>query len=229
MQISIFLELAGVVLSVQTIHASSSGLNNIPTADTAGDLNLVFQGYSKFGVGQGPNDVVAFKFGIDPWETSHWRNRWEFGLDSLYAPGDAGPGVAQIKYTTQPDPKLPAFCVGVANLGFTSVQRGRAGQPFSHAVLTQDFGFFRLHGGYALQAHHNNSALLGVDKTVKVAGHDVMFRADAIQIDRQHDWAASFGGISSIGKHFALEAWATQPSNGHNASFTAKLNYILHF
>ncbi len=210
------------------LHASSSGLNNIPTADTAGNLKLVFQGYSTFGSSQRPDDVVAFKFGIDPWETSKWRNRFEFGLDSRYAPGDAGPGVAQFKYTTQPDARLPAFCVGVANLGFTSTGRVRAGQPFSYAVLTQDFKVFRLHGGYAVQAHHNNSALLGADRTVKVAKHDIMFRADAIQINRQHDWAASFGGISAIGKYFALEAWVTQPVNGPKTGFTLKLNYILH-
>ena len=116
----------------------------------------------------------------------------------------------------------------MANAGFNSSQGGRAGQPYSYAVLTQNFGVFRVHGGYALQAGNNNSALLGADKTVKIANHDVMFRADAIQIDRRKDWAASFGGITPIGRHFALEAWVTQPTGGHNAGFTLKLNYILH-
>jgi len=227
-QAYLFLSFGAIVLTPWPVHASSSGLNNIPTAETAGNLKLVFQGYSTFGVSQGPNDVVAFKFGIDPWETSRWRNRFELGVDSRYAPDDAGPGMFQFKYTTQPDPKLPAICIGVANLGMTAMERVRTGQPFSYAVITQDFRLLRLHGGYALQANHSNTALLGVDKAVKVAGHDVMFRADAIQINRQHDWAASFGGISSIGKHFAFEAWVTQPVNGHKANFTVKLNYILH-
>ena len=211
----------------QPLPASSSGLNNIPTADTAGNRMLVFQGYSTFGAGQRPSDVVAFKFGIDPWAGAAWRNRFEFGADSRYAPGDAGPGVLQFKYTTQPDARLPALCLGVANLGFTASERTRGGQPFSYAVLTQDFKSFRAHAGFGAQARGNNTALLGVDKTVKVARHDVMFRADAVQFNRQRDWAASFGGITSIGKRFALEAWVTQPTQHHRAGFTLKLNFIL--
>jgi hypothetical protein len=209
------------------LAASSSGLNNIPTADTAGNGVLVFQGYSTFGEGQRPVDIVAFKFGIDPWAGAEWRNRFEVGMDSRYAPGGAGPGVMQFKYTTQAGPGLPAVCVGVANLGATAEQRGRSGQTFSYAVVTQDFHSFRAHGGYALQAQHNNSALLGVDKTVPVAGHTVMFRADAIQINRQHDWAASVGGITAIGKHFALEAWVIQPTQRQRTGITLKLNFIL--
>ena len=161
-------------------------------------------------------------------EDSTWRNRFEVGVDSYYAPNSPGPGVLQVKYTTQPDPKLPAVCVGVANLAATPDQRASAGQPFSYAVITQDAGFMRLHGGYALQAGHHNSALLGADKTVKIAKHDVMFRADAIQVDREHTWAPSFGGISSIGKHFAMEAWVTQPVHSHPPTFTVKLDIILH-
>jgi len=227
MQISCRL-LAVLSLGAMHLHASSSGLNNIPTADTAGNLLLVFQGYSTLAVGQKPNDVVAFKFGIDPWATSKWRNRFEFGVDSHYAQGDAGPGMFQFKYTTQPDARGPAICIGIANLGATAAERARGGEPYSYVVLTQDFHSFRLHGGYAAQAKNNNSALLGIDKSVKIAGHVVMFRSDAIQISHKKDWAASFGGITPVGKRFAFEAWVTQPTDGHNAGFTLKLNYILH-
>ena len=62
-------------------QASSSGLNNIPTADTAPHLTLVVQEYSTFGAERKPDHTAGFKFGIDPWEESEWRNRFEWGLD----------------------------------------------------------------------------------------------------------------------------------------------------
>ena len=46
--------------------ATSSGLNNIPTADTAPNWTLVFQGCSLVGAQRSPDHFAAFKFGIDP-------------------------------------------------------------------------------------------------------------------------------------------------------------------
>jgi hypothetical protein len=120
------------------MYASSSGLNNIPTADTAPNLTLVFQEYSTFGAQRRSDDIAAFKFGFDPWETSSWRNRFEWGIDSHFAPGDAGPAVLQVKYATQPAPRWPAFCIGVANVAATASDRARTGQPFWYWVLSQD-------------------------------------------------------------------------------------------
>jgi hypothetical protein len=219
--------LLGIAFAPQYMRASSSGLNNIPTADTAPNLTLVFQEYSTFGAQRRSDDVAAFKFGFDPWETSAWRNRFESGIDGHFAPGDAGPAVLQVKYATQPGPRWPVFCIGMANLAATANDRARTGQPFWYAVLSQDLKFFRLHGGYGLQRGDNNTALLGVDKTVKLFGRGLMLRADAIQTEHRRNWAPSAGGLYSICKYFAIESWITQPVHGHPPSFTVKLDFVV--
>src|SRR5262245_35694791 len=81
--------LLGFLLATRQSSATSSGLNNIPTADTAPHRTLVFQGYPTFGARRSPSHFAGFKFGIDPWEKNRWRNRFEFGMDSYLGPGDA--------------------------------------------------------------------------------------------------------------------------------------------
>lgn len=207
-------------------HAATSGLNNIPTADTAPHRTLVIQEFSFVGARRRPDHVAGFKFGVDPWENVSWRHRFEFGVDGHFSPGDAGPAVFQFKYATQPGRRWPAFSVGVANLAATSSDRARAGQPLSYAILSQDFKIARLHGGYALQARNNNTALLGIDKTVKLFRRDLMLRADAVQIDQRTNWAASAGGVYSVNNYFAIEAWMTQPTHGRPPSFTFKFDFV---
>lgn len=75
----------------------------------------------------------------------------------------------------------------------------------------------------------NLQLVLGSTVTMRlaIARHDLMFRADAIQVNRQHDWAASFGGISPVAKHFAMEAWVTKPTGGYDAGFTLKVDLVL--
>jgi hypothetical protein len=216
-------------LSGQLAFASPSGLNNIPTADTAPNLTLVLQEYSTFGADTRPDHVAGFKFGIDPWEKSEWRNRFEVGLDGHLAPGSAGPEVLQLKYATQPFADGPALGVGVANLAVTSDDRGRVGQPFSYAVLSQDLQWFRLHGGYALQTHNQNTPLLGVDKSVQVFNRNLMLRADAIQTAGQHNWAASVGGLYAVCRYFVVESWMTQPVHHSPPTFTVKVDFVAHF
>src|SRR5438876_7687736 len=63
--------LLGMAFALQPLHASSSGLNNIPTADTAPNLTLVVQEYSTYGAQRRPDHIAGFKFGIDPWEREH--------------------------------------------------------------------------------------------------------------------------------------------------------------
>src|SRR5262249_15068580 len=78
------------------------------------------------GAQQRPSHFAGFKFGIDPWETSAWRHRFEWGVDSHLAPGGPGPAVLQFKYTTQPRSGWPALILGVANVASTSfVKRSR--------------------------------------------------------------------------------------------------------
>jgi DNA-binding transcriptional ArsR family regulator len=57
---------------------------------------------------------------------------------------------------------------------------------------------------------------------------DLMLRGDAIQIDRQHNWAASFGGLFFC-KYFALESWVTQPIHQRPASVTVKFDFAIPF
>jgi hypothetical protein len=220
------LTLLGAALAPQQIRASSSGLNNIPTADTAPNLTLVVQEYSTFGSQRGPDHIAGFKFGVDPWEKTRWRHRFEWGIDSHFAPSDAGPAVLQVKYATQPGPRWPALSVGVANIAATTNDRTRTGQPFWYGVLSQDLKYLRLHGGYGLQRGDNNTAILGIDKTVKLFRRDLMLRADAIQIDRRRNWAPSAGGLYAICKYFVIESWITQPAHGHPRSFTIKLDSL---
>src|SRR5262245_21040232 len=96
--------LLGVAFVPRQARSAASGLNNIPTADTTPNLTLVMQEYSTFGADRKPDHTAGFKFGIDPWEKTEWRNRFEFGLDGHLAPGDAGPAVFDLKYATQPRP-----------------------------------------------------------------------------------------------------------------------------
>jgi hypothetical protein len=209
--------------------AAPSGLNNIPTADTAPHLALVIQEYTTFGANRKPDHLAGFKFGVDPWQESEWRNRFEWGLDGRLGSGDAGPAFFHGKFATQPRPDLPALGLGVANLAVTEPNRERGGQPFSYAVLTHDLNWFRLHGGYGWQTHNNDSALLGIDRTWKVFERDLMLRADAIQIEQQHNWAASIGGLYAFHKYFVFETWMTQPIHNSPPTFTLKFNLVIPF
>jgi hypothetical protein len=219
----------GASLIQQLAFASSSGLNNIPTADTAPNLTLVIQGYSLFGSQRSPDHFAAFKFGVDPWESRQWRNRFEWGLDSRIGSGEIGPSVLQAKWATQPGPKWPAISVGVANLAPTRSERSRAGEPFSFIVLSQDLKVFRLHGGYALQTGNNNTVMLGLDRTFNVFRRAFTLRTDALQTDHSQNWAVSFGGLYAISKFFAAESWITQPTHGRPPSFTLKIDFSILF
>lgn len=212
------------VLAPEFGRASSSGLNNIPTADTAPHLTLVIQGYSSFGARRLPDHFAAFKFGVDPWPKQMWRNRFELGLDNSIANRNAGPGVVQAKWATQPGPAWPAFSVGVTNLASTMEERRQVGEPFSFVIVSQDLKLLRLHGGYALQAGHNNTAMVGLDKSIVARHREFIIHADALQTDRQQNWAVSFGGMFIVSKFFALESWVTQPIHSRPPSHIVKMD-----
>lgn len=202
--------------------ATSTGLNNIPTADTPGHREGVFQWFSTFPTEGKADHWGGFKTGLRPWGELH---RLEGGFDSHLAPGKSGPVIFQVKYAVQPWTNLPAIGLGAANLAMTSEDRLRTGQPFSFAVLTHDFRWFRAHAGYALQ-HGNNTALLGLDKTVKLFDRDLMLRGDFRQIDNREQWLGSAGFLYHFHKHVALESWVSQPTDNGPTSFTLKLNLI---
>ena len=219
------LALLGLTAFSSRSFATSSGLNNIPTADTPGHREGVFQWFSTFPTEGKADHWLGFKTGLRPFGPVH---RFEGGFDSHLAPGESGPVVFQFKYAVQPWTNLPALGLGSANLALTSEDRDRTGQPFSFAVLTHDFGWLRAHAGYALQ-HDNNTALLGLDKTVKLFNRDLMLRGDFRQIDHEDQWLGSAGFLYHFHTNFALESWVSQPTDYGPTAFTIKLNWILKF
>ena len=210
------------------VHASSSGLNNIPTADTAPHRTLVFQGYPTFGAHRRPIHFAGFKFGIDPWQQSRWRNRFEFGLDSYLGSGDAGPAVLQFKVTTQPCASGPALTAGVANMASTSKDRLRAANRSSMAWSPKTSACYG--STEATQRRRdNNTVLIGADRNFKLLNRDLIVRGDAVQIERRKNCLASFGGLYAFSKHLVLESWWNQPAHGSPGSITIKLNFVIVF
>ena len=202
------------------VHATPSGLDNIPTADTVGDRTVAIQGYDTFGSGGANNYAMGFKAGLD-----FLPLKLELGLDSGLAPSPAGPLYFQGKAAVSPW-QDGQFAIGVANVGLTN--QNRAGDPFSYGVLTQDFKFARLSLGYGLQTD-NNSVLIGLDRTWKIFGdHDFMLCSDLVQTNDQSGWLTSVGFKYEICKSVIFETWANLPDRGQT-SFVAKLNYVFHF
>lgn len=206
--------------------ASPSGLNNIPTADTAPDLVPVIQAYTTFGADRKPDHTAGMKIGFGPWDKAAFSSRFEAGIDSHCAPGGAGPAVFQIKYAVKPWGEGPDIGIGSANLAVNGSDRARSGQPFSYGVLSQDFKHFRLHAGYGVQ-HRGNSALLGIDKTFKVLDRDFMLRADAVQIQNERQWQPSVGFLYALNSWLVWESWASVPVETGKPAFTLKLNFVL--
>jgi hypothetical protein len=131
---SSFVVLAALLHSGQG-HATPSGLNNIPTADTVPHRTVAVQIYDLFG--EGPHDFASgFKTG---WDFPGLELEW--GLDSHLAPDPAGPLLFQTKLGFQPW-QSGAFAMGVAGVALTD--HDAAGDPFSYAMLAHDFGFARL-------------------------------------------------------------------------------------
>ena len=209
-----------------SVFATASGLNNIPTADTAPDLVPVLHAYSTFGEGRGPDHSAGMKFGLGPWDKAAFNSRFEFGVDGRYAPDPIGPAVFQLKHALQPWGKGPAIAVGSANIAVSESDQNKTGQPFSYAVLSQDFGHFRLHGGYGTQ-HNGHAGFVGIDKTFEVGSRPLTHRADAVQIQSENDWMASAGAMYQVNKWPVLEAWGSFPVDKGDPSFTLKPNFVL--
>lgn len=239
-----------------TSHATPSGLNNIPTADTTPQGTFVLQTYSTV-LGSGPNDFnIGFKTGLD----FHKYLHLELGADSHLIPGKGGPVTANAKLAIPFGEHLPTLALGAANTTFSSTDRARAGDEFFYGVVTEDLGWFRIHGGCGLQ---DGIALpfYGIDKTFQYhkqlpAEHDsksikdgksiagsqcckdmvtttkaidlFTLRGDAIQqLDRS--WLYSAGVLVPVCKYFVFETWANLPDNGTSASWTIKGNFVFTF
>lgn len=243
---------AGLAL---TSFASPSGLNNIPTADTTPQGTFVLQAYSTV-LGDNENDFnIGFKTGIDLHKYLHL----ELGADSHLVPGKGGPVTVNGKLAIPFGDHLPTLAVGAANTTFRNVDRARAGDEFFYGVVTQDFGWFRVHGGCALQ---DGIALpfYGIDKTFQYhkqvpaerqdslskdgksiadgkSGKEVMttqaidlFTLRGDAIQQSDDtWLYSAGVLVPVFKHFVFETWANLPDNGASASWTIKGNFVFTF
>jgi hypothetical protein len=211
--------IVGATCSAQLL-ATPSGLNNIPTADTPGQGEYVFQAFSNFGEGRPTDTNLGFKTGFNL-----LGQKLEVGLDGRVAPNEGGPVVAQVKYaaTLQPGTQV---AVGVANVALRGQDRDRAGNPFKYALVTRKFEeAFRIHGGYGFQTD-NDSFILGVDYSTRWMGRDLVLRSDFTEIQDGDQVLGSLGFLYVLNKAWVLEAWASKPLEDGRAVGTLKFNLV---
>ena len=226
--------IAATALLAAMIHpaptqATPTGLNNIPTADTPADREIVFQAFAVLGDERNTDWVLGFKGGLRP-----WNQRIEYGADGRVGEGSPTSLVLQLKYAIafsdilDSDKNLPVMAAGVANAGVTGDIRDDVDQPIAYLVVTQDFDWFRGTVGYQFQPE-NDAAFFGFDKTFELFDRDFQFRTDFIQIDDEDQWLGSAGFIYSIHEHFAFESWVSVPFEHGEPFFIMKINLIFSF
>ncbi len=215
-------------LIATTAQATPSGFNNLPSTDLVPDRTVAVQTWSSFG---GPNQFAA----NGPGKQSFWMGfktglalveglNLEWGLDSPLGLDQSGPLFGQTKIGLHPW-EGGAFSLGVAGIALTDISS--AGDPFSYAVLSHDFGPVRLHGGYGLQTN-GNSYLFGIDHTWNLNGHDLNLNADLVQTRDEDGWIAAVGAKYALNRHIMLESWVNLPDQGE-ASAILKISFIFSF
>ena len=217
-----------------SVHASSSGLNNIPTTDTAPTDAVVVQTWFNLGENLSREQFVGFK-------TSPIKNL-EVGIDwKAFTNASHGHAMFQAKYAVDIVPDLWKAAVGIANVSFN---RDHNGEPFPYVATSLDLKVARLHAGFSPQ-RYNEAFFFGVDKTVTFMDRNLQFRADAIQYNdmREMLYSAGFvyefgrkgeyqrpdgilGVLDDISKNIIFEGWASMPSDNSPDTFTLKLNYV---
>ncbi len=211
---------AALFLSIVTVPgwATSTGLNNIPTADVVSERTLVYQWFSNLANNSKAGHFTGLKYGL--------MKNDEIGLDGRVFPEDAAEEnlVAQGKIALQLCPSL-AFAVGVTNLG----DRAKAGYEAPFGVLSKDFGLFRAHFGGTVQ-RNNEGIFAGLDTTFKFLDRDLTLRGDLIQTNDRDDITTSAGFLYDLGRNFLLESWVSFPTeSGKEEVATIKLNYVFTF
>lgn len=228
--------------------ATPSGLNNIPTADTAPQKTFVLQAYSTVGGFADGDFNLGFKTGLD-----FKFVKFELGADSHIYPNQGGPVTVQSKMAVPLGEHLPTLAVGMANVTFSNEDRDRAGDEFFYAVATQDFGWFRVHGGCASQ---DGEALpfAGIDKTFRYTkqvpaasdgkavadgkSHQALMETKTIDLftlrgdvieQRDSSWLYSAGVLVPVCQYFVFETWANFPDDGDSPSWTIKGNFVFTF
>ena len=198
--------------------ATSTGLNNIPTADVVPERVLVYQFFTDLKNDSKPDHFMGFKYGL--------LKNVEIGFDSRVSPEKAKEGnfVAQGKVRFELSSSL-AIAAGITNLG----DRAKAGRESPFGVLSKDFGFFRAHFGGTAQ-RDNEGFFCGIDKTFEFLNRDLTLRGDLIQTNDRHDTTASAGFVYDLCRNILLESWVSFPSeSGRDNVATIKLNYVFRF
>ncbi len=227
-----------ILFTSRSTWATSSGLNNIPTTEIVPENILVFQTWGNFAGGERPEQFVGFKYGL--------FKDIEIGIDSKANDRPHAHATFQAKYAFDIDGDVLRGVVGVADF---SDNRAHNGYLFPYAAASLDLTDFRLHFGYAPQAH-NEAFFGGIDKTVEFLDRDLQFRFDGIHINDKEDMKFSAGFIydlapktktngthssdlaeflGNITKNMLIESWVTMPSTGGKETYTVKLNYVIRF
>ena len=217
---------AAACLCTASVRGDSSGLNNIPTADTTSDRTIVFQFKSVLSDESHSQYVSGFKMGLEP-----FGQRFEWGVDGRAGTRsigeDAGPAVLQFKLALDVT-ETTALGLGVANIGLRERDRDDVGQAAKYAVFSHGFGSFRAHAGYSLQ-QNGNTVLLGLDTTMPLFDRDLVLRSDLIQIDDEDQFLGSVGALYNLTDDLIVEAWVSQPFEHGEPTFTLKLNFAIKF
>ncbi len=223
-----YLHLTAALTLATCAFATPSGLNNIPTADTVPHRTVAIQAFSSFGPGanqfaaNGP-DEHSFWMGFKTGLQFDFLNL-EWGMDSPMITHESGPLFFQTKLGFEPweNAKL---AVGVAGIALTDINR--AGDPFTYAVLSHDFGLVRAHAGYGVQTN-GNSFLLGLDRNWKIFDRTFNLNVDLVQAADQSFWLPAVGWKYDVSKHIVLEWWTNFPEQG-KSSHIAKINFVFKF
>jgi hypothetical protein len=207
-----------VIFITSPLWATSTGLNNIPTADVVPERVLVFQVFSNLANNNKPDHFAGFKYGP--------AKNIEIGLDGRIFPEKAKEEtlVGQTKMRLEFTHELAA-AFGILNLG----DRASAGDEAPFAVLSYDIGFMRAHFGGTTQ-NHNEGFFAGLDKTIKLFNRDFTLRSDILQTNDQRDTTSSVGFIYDLGHNFLVESWMSFPTqSGQEDVVTIKLDYVIEF
>ncbi len=217
--------------------ASPSGLNNIPTTDVVPPKTFVLQAYTNMGDDFHTQHYLAFKTGV--------IKGVEVGTDWKAHDRAHGHAAFQGKYAFDIKEGLLRAVVGTANL---SCNRADQGELFPYAATSLDLKVFRLHAGFAPEAH-NEAFFAGIDRTFPFLGRNLQLKADAIQFDDKDEvlFSAGFlyefgrkraddeeppsgllGIMDAITRNLILESWVSVPTgSGNRDTYTIKLNYVI--
>lgn len=217
------LGLLAMALVVPVLHASRSGLNNIPTADVSAPKVAVVHVYGAWGPGRDSSFLTGVRtgFAVD-------GQKFEAGVDSRWAAGKAVPVFLNAKWSVPARPAGSALALGVASLAPDAADRRRLGQPQSYGVVTHDFGLVRVSAGYAVQAA-NNAWFAGLDRKFNVGGRPLVVRSDAIEIQNGNRWLTSLGLTYRFTPAWGVEIWRSHPTGPARDYTTAKLACYLPF